>query len=71
MKKVAFLGGPFDGRHAELEDFPEHVLIGGVRYDRVDNPGTGDFLGGYVWAYPREQPEVVSDRNRILARLLR
>jgi|GEM_PF-5855453 len=45
---VAFLGGPFDGQRAALTGTPPRVQIGSVLYERIDDPDTGESLGGYV-----------------------
>ena len=54
---VRFIGGPVDGARAELTRQPAHVLILGLQYDRIDDPDTGEPLGGYALHYaPTEQP---------------
>ena len=55
---VVFLGGPYDGwrGHMNTETPPERVQLGQAEgyetpratYERVDDPDTGEWLGGYV-----------------------
>lgn len=46
--RVALLGGRFDGARATVTQTPYRVEIDRVSYLRVDDPDTGEFLGGYV-----------------------
>ena len=50
--RAALLGGPYDGLRADLTRTPPSVLVGEDRepYERVDDPETGEYLGGYAWA---------------------
>lgn len=41
------IGGPFDGVQVQLTETPLHIDIDGVRYKRLDDPDTGEFLGAY------------------------
>ena len=41
------IGGPFDGGQVQLTETPLHIDIDGVRYKRLDDPDTGEFLGAY------------------------
>src|SRR5690625_2844315 len=41
------VGGPFDGGQVQLTETPLHIDIDGVRYKRLDDPNTGEFLGAY------------------------
>jgi hypothetical protein len=39
---------------ADLKRTPERVFVGRSKeiYERIDDPGTGTFLGGYAWVDP-------------------
>ena len=58
--RVALLGGPCDGWKADLIRLPDRILLtrssqsprGGLSYSRLDDPDTGEFLGGYVYDDP-------------------
>src|SRR5699024_728031 len=41
------IGGPFDGVQVQLTETPLHIDIDSVRYKRLDDPDTGEFLGAY------------------------
>lgn len=57
-KRAVFIGGPVNGYRGELMHLPDQVAIGqpGSKetaiYERVDDPDTGDYLGGYAWVDP-------------------
>jgi hypothetical protein len=46
--RVALLGGPYDGHRVSLISTPPRILVGEEPYVRVDDPDTGEFLGGYA-----------------------
>lgn len=48
---MVLIGGParFDGQHVTLTRTPPRLEIAGVLYTRIDDPDTGESLGGY-WA---------------------
>lgn len=50
MINVVLLGGPCNGVRVDLIAAPVWIKIGenGPTYTRVDDPTTGEFLGGYV-----------------------
>lgn len=45
--KVRLLGGRYDGVEVELSSTPRRIRVGEVEYVRIDDPDTGEFLGGY------------------------
>lgn len=48
MKRVRLIGGPYDGHTATITETPPVVELDGTRYVRLDDPDTGEFLGGYA-----------------------
>ena len=48
MISVRILGGPYDGFKVEILGTPPRIQIKDCVYDRIDDPDTGEFLGGYV-----------------------
>lgn len=54
MSNVILLGGPCNGVRVDLSATPVWIQIGedGPTYLRVDDPTTGEFLGGYVVEVP-------------------
>lgn len=42
------IGGPWDGNWCTLRETPPRIQIGITYYRRLDDPDTGEFLGGYV-----------------------
>jgi hypothetical protein len=46
--RVLLIGGRWDRYRVELSKTPPRVLVGNEIYDRVDDPDTGEFLGGYA-----------------------
>lgn len=55
--RAVFFGGSYHGYQGDLTRTPEVIYLGSaggrnVRYDRVDDPDTGKFLGGYAWVDP-------------------
>lgn len=52
--EVYFIKGPIDGQRAMLAKTPDHVLVSGFRYDRIDDPDTGEFIGAYSLHYEGE-----------------
>lgn len=61
--EVVFLGGVVDGAHVVLKGTPKRLHVRGPQvgrlgydvYERIDDPDTGEFLGGYAFV------EVVGD----------
>lgn len=49
-EQALLIGGPFDGRKVSLTRTPPRIEAAGVTYDRLDDPDTGEYLGGYVFA---------------------
>lgn len=48
--QAAFIGGPYDQAKARLVRCPPSVKIADVYYyERIDDPDTGEYLGGYVY----------------------
>jgi hypothetical protein len=65
--RVLFMGGPYDRWKADLTKTPQRVQfgLGGDKgppafYERVDDPDTGEFLGGYAWVDARASATVWS-----------
>lgn len=50
--RVALIKGPGDGMTATLSRTPPRIEIAGVIYTRLDDPDTGEFLGGYAVVLP-------------------
>src|SRR5690625_5307653 len=48
------IGGPFDGGQVQLTETPLHIDIDGVRYKRLDDPNTGEFLGAYGMSHEEQ-----------------
>jgi len=48
-QRVVLVGGPYDGCHADLIRTPPRIDIGRNRYVRIDDPDTGESLGGYFY----------------------
>jgi hypothetical protein len=46
--RVVMVGGPWDGNWCTLTATPPRVQIGITLYRRLDDPDTGEFLGGYI-----------------------
>lgn len=46
--KAIFIGGPLDNRIVDLTHAPPRAECNGITYSRVDDPDTGEFLGGYI-----------------------
>lgn len=42
------IGGPFDGRDAMITRASPRITLAGFTYVRIDDPDTGQYLGGYV-----------------------
>lgn len=59
MIRVSFIGGPFDRCRTGLLHTPPRVIMGGEVYERIDDPDTGEFLGGY--AHTGQVKRCVSD----------
>jgi len=51
--EVRLVGGPFGGQGVALKRTPPRIAPAGYTYYRIDDPDTGEFLGGYV-AHARE-----------------
>lgn len=49
---VRFIGGVMDGITVGLKRTPRRLLIGRFMYSRLDDPDTGEFLGGYSVVAP-------------------
>lgn len=55
--EVVFHGGAVDGARVSLKDTPQRLHVQGPRvgrlgydvYERIDDPDTGEFLGGYLF----------------------
>jgi hypothetical protein len=48
--RARLIGGPMDGQQIGiLGQAPRRVDIGRHRYDRLDDPDTGEYLGGYTF----------------------
>ena len=45
---IRFIRGPMDGYTCTLSVLPDHVIVSGRTYTRIDDPDTGTFLGGYA-----------------------
>lgn len=54
--KVAFLGGPLAGCKTVMTKTPAHVEFRGERYERINDPDTGEFLGGYAHVPASDEP---------------
>lgn len=52
---VVLIGGLYDHRRVELTRAAARLEIAGQLYRRLDDPDTGEFLGGYV-AEPYGEP---------------
>lgn len=52
MTSVALIGGPFKGCRVDLSHTPPRIDVGEHRYERIDDPDTGESLGGYVYQPP-------------------
>jgi len=50
---IRLIGGPYDGLRCILTATPPVVLVSECAYERVDDPDTGEFLGGYAFPYVR------------------
>lgn len=66
--RAVFIGGPYDGWRALLRRTPERVQfgLGGERspkanYERIDDPDSGEYLGGYAWVDPESVATVWDD----------
>ena len=46
--KVWFVDGTMRGTKTELLYAPPQVVVLGERYDRIDDPDTGEYLGAYA-----------------------
>lgn len=42
------IGGRFDRAKVELTQAPQRIEVAGQLYKRLDDPDTGEYLGGYV-----------------------
>lgn len=47
--RVKFTGGPLDKWEADFPSAPLRVEVMGALYERIDDPDTGEFLGGYAF----------------------
>jgi hypothetical protein len=47
-QNVVLIGGPADKFEFSLREAPKRLLVGDTVYERIDDPDTGDFLGGYA-----------------------
>lgn len=47
-QNVVLIGGPADKFEFSLKEAPKRLLVGDFVYERIDDPDTGDFLGGYA-----------------------
>lgn len=52
MSGVRLLGGRYDRSRVTLSKTPPVIFVGSERYERIDDPDTGEFLGGYVQEEP-------------------
>jgi hypothetical protein len=52
---VRLIGGPYDRALTVITDTPKHIAIEGAAYERIDDPDSGEYLGGYVFR-PRDAP---------------
>ena len=55
MARTVLIGGPYDGARPDLLYAPETIDIRGDRYRRINDPDTGEYLGGYGYAYAYQQ----------------
>lgn len=46
--RALLLGGRFDRIEVWLSAVPARIEASGQRYDRLDDPDTGEYLGAYV-----------------------
>ncbi len=51
--EVKFIGGPYDGQRGDVSRTVPVVIVGRSEYLRIDDPETGDFLGGYAYLAER------------------
>jgi hypothetical protein len=59
--KAWFIGGPFDGVKTELDYAPPYVILAEKhRYERIDDPDTEEYLGGYAYVPPNNAPYAVN-----------
>lgn len=49
---AVLIGGPFDRRKVTLSRTPLRILVGSRLYLRLDDPDTGEYLGGYALQNP-------------------
>lgn len=68
MTRVVFIGGPHDGKRGEIRHTPDRVVLGRAggsmaTYERIDDPDTGEFLGGYAWVNPEAVDVWTSNRG--------
>lgn len=42
------IGGGFDGEDVEIAKLPRLLMIAEQVYERLDDPDTGEYLGGYA-----------------------
>lgn len=45
---VVLIGGPYDGQRVSLTSTPMRIDAGWFRYERINDPDTGESLGGYI-----------------------
>lgn len=64
--QIRFIGGPMDGHRAYLSTTPRTIAIGKDAYERIDDPATGEFLGGYAAVDPKspEPPTLIIPTKR-------
>jgi len=55
--EVTFIGGPLRGARAALTKTPPRLVVLGATYERIDDPDTGEFLGGYAPPYTDDKWE--------------
>lgn len=46
--RAALIGGWYDGGYVDLKATPSMIQIGNRLYSRIDDPDTGEYLGGYI-----------------------
>lgn len=48
LTTAVLVGGAYDGQTAILDDDVQSIEINGLIYDRINDPDTGESLGGYA-----------------------
>lgn len=48
-ERVSLINGPYAGATPLLSKQPPRIQIGGVEYNRIDDPDTGESLGAYAY----------------------